>query len=337
VRIGGLGRHQGGVVPRAIRSVTPSTFVIAPPTNESALVPPPPGVGPHDVPRRTALAATGALVFVTAVWGSTFVVVKDVIKTVPPLDFLFLRFALAAAVLLVIRPRALRGLDRTTWRHGLVLGLVLAVGYAAQTFGLQTASASVSGFVTGLFVVFTPLIGAVVLKRKVPRAVWLSVVLATVGLALISLHGFSIGRGELLTVVAAFCFALHIVGLGEWSHRTGAYALAVIQICTVSLVSLVLALAKNGQAGITVPHTANAWWAIGVTSLLGTAASFFIQTWSQARIPPVRAAVVLTMEPVFAGVTGVITGESLALRGWAGAALVLAAMYLVELAPGSPQ
>ncbi|MEZ0111776.1 drug/metabolite transporter (DMT)-like permease [Catenulispora sp. EB89] len=286
--------------------------------------------------RRSGLLATAGLVATTAVWGSTFLVVKDTIASVPVLDFLALRFAVACAAMLAVRPRALAGLGRAGWRHGVLLGLVLAAGYAAQTFGLRTASASVSGFITGLFVVFTPLIGAVLLRRRVPPAVWAAVALATVGLGLISLHGLSIGRGELLTVVGAFFFALHIVGLGEWSHRHDAYALAVVQIGTVAAVSLLLAVISHGSTGghvLTLPPNAAGWAAVAVTALLGTAAGFFLQTWSQARMPATRAAVVLTMEPVFAGVTGVLAGETLAVRGWIGAALVLAAMYAVELGP----
>ena len=325
------------------------------PASESALSVPP-ASGPaspssslspahqYAATRRSGLLATAGLLATTAVWGSTFLVVKDAIASVPVLDFLGLRFAVACAAMLAVRPRALAALGRTGWRHGALLGLVLAAGYAAQTFGLQTASASVSGFITGLFVVFTPLIGAVLLRRRVPSAVWVAVVLATVGLGLISLHGLSIGRGELLTVVGAFFFALHIVGLGEWSHRHDAYALAVVQIGTVAAVSLGLALVGDvgilgglgGHAGhhsrlLTLPPDAAGWAAVGVTALLGTAAGFFLQTWSQARMPATRAAVVLTMEPVFAGVTGVLAGETLAVRGWIGAALVLAAMYAVEL------
>lgn len=303
------------------------------PTAESALAAPAHGPGSAPVPRPTALIATIALVCVTAVWGSTFVVVKKAIADLPVMDFLFLRFALAALVLLLLRPRTLMSLSRAAWRHGIILGLILSAGYATQTFGLVTASASVSGFITGLFVVFTPLITALILKRRVARSVWLSVALAAVGLGLISLHGLSIGTGELLTVVGAFCYALHIIGLGEWSHRSDAFGLAVVQVGTVAVVSLALTLAA-GTHSVTLPHTPIGWWAIGVTAVLGTAAAFFIQTWSQARIPPVRAAVVLTMEPVFAGVTGLLTGETLGVRGWIGAALVLAAMYVVELAPG---
>ena len=189
--------------------------------------------------------------------------------------------------MLAVRPRALAALGRNGWRHGVLLGLVLASGYTAQTFGLQTASASVSGFITGLFVVFTPLIGAVVLRRRAPGAVWVAVVLATVGLGLIAVHGLSIGRGELLTVVGAFFFALHIVSLGEWSHRHDAYALAVVQIGTVAAVSLLPALvggAEHGRHTLTPPPDAASWAAVGVTALLGTAAGFFLQTWSQARM-----------------------------------------------------
>ena len=306
------------------------------PTPESALSTPSPSTDLYAVPRRSGMLATGGLVATTAVWGSTFLVVKDAIATMPVLDFLGLRFAVACAAMLAVRPRALTALGRSGWRHGVLLGLVLAAGYAAQTFGLQTASASVSGFITGLFVVFTPLIGAVVLRRRVPSTVWVAVVLATVGLGLISLHGLSMGRGELLTVVGAFCFALHIVGLGEWSHRHDAYALAVVQIGTVAAVSLLLALVAGGGRGghvLTLPPDAAGWAAVGVTALLGTAAGFFLQTWSQARMPATRAAVVLTMEPVFAGLTGTLAGETLAVRGWIGAAMVLAAMYAVELGP----
>lgn len=300
---------------------------------------PAPTAGRFDLPRRSGLLATAGLLATTAVWGSTFLVVKDAIASVPVLDFLGLRFALAFAVMLAVRPKALTALGRAGWRHGVLLGLVLGAGYVAQTFGLETASASVSGFVTGLFVVFTPLIGAVLLRQRVPPAVWAAVVLATVGLGLISLHGLSIGRGELLTVVCAFFFALHIVGLGEWSHRHDAYALAVVQIGTVAAVSLLLAVARNATHGgrgphlLTLPPHPAGWVAIALTALLATAAGFFLQTWSQARMPATRAAVVLTMEPVFAGLTGVLAGETLAVRGWIGAALVLAAMYAVELRP----
>jgi drug/metabolite transporter (DMT)-like permease len=285
-------------------------------------------------PRRTALAVP-LLVAVTAVWGSTFVVVKDAVARMPVMGFLVWRFAIATAVMVVLRPRALAGLGAAGWRRGGLLGLALAGGYVAQTYGLRTISAAASGFVTGMFVVFTPLISAVALRRRVPGAAWAGVGLATAGLALISLNGsgrgggLGIGTGELLTVVCAFAYAVQLVGLGEWSARHDPYALAVVQLATVTVVALVAAL--PGQ--LEVPPDGGVWAAVLVTSVLATAVAFLVQTWAQSFMSATRAAVVLTMEPVFAGLAAVAAGERLDWRVPAGGALVLAAMYLVELGP----
>ncbi|HEU5024956.1 MAG TPA: DMT family transporter [Spirillospora sp.] len=280
--------------------------------------------------RSPAAAATVALVGVTAVWGSTFVVVKDAIERMPVMDFLAWRFAIAALVMAAVRPRAVARLDRAGRRHGLLLGLALAGGYVAQTFGLQRTPATVSGFITGLFVVFTPLCAAAVLRRRVEAASWLGVVVATAGLALLSLHGLSVGTGEAITLLCAVAFALHIVGLGEWSTAADAYGLAVLQLTTVAGVSVVAAAPDS----LRPPPDAGAWGAVLLTAIAATAVAFFVQTWAQAHLPPTRAAVVMTMEPVFAGIFGVaVGGDQLSARTVAGALLVLAAMYLVEIGP----
>ena len=274
-------------------------------------------------------AALVCLVAVTAVWGSTFVVVKDAIERMPVLDFLAFRFVAATAVMAAIRPRALVRLDGTGRRHGVLLGLALGAGYVGQTFGLQHTSAAVSGFITGMFVVFTPLIAAGVLGRPVPATAWGAVALATFGLGLISLHGFAIGAGELLTLSCALFFAVHIVGLGEWSPRDNAYALAIVQLGTVAVLCTAAAL----PGGLTAPPDLAVWLAVALTSVFATALAFLGQTWAQTRLSPTRTAVVMTMEPVFAGIFAVLAGERLGPRTLAGAAAVLAAMYLVELGP----
>src|SRR4051812_44930148 len=163
--------------------------------------------------RSPELVGTVALVGVTAVWGSTFVVVKDAIERMPVLDFLAWRFAIAAVAMAVVRPGAVRRLGRDGTRSGVLLGLALGIGYITQTFGLERTSAAVSGFITGMFVVFTPLTAALVLRRRVTAAAWGATALATVGLGLLSLHGFALGAGETLTLCCAVAFALHIVGL----------------------------------------------------------------------------------------------------------------------------
>ena len=159
---------------------------------------------------------------------------------------------------------------------------------------------------------------------------WIAVGLATVGLGLISLHGFSIGSGEALTLLCALAFGLHIVGLGEWSPSYDASALAIVQLTTVAVMSIVIA----APSSLAPPPDLRVWGAIALTAIPGTAVAFFIQTWAQGRLAPARAAVVLTMEPVFAGIFGVaVGGDHLTVRIIVGAVLVLVAMYTVEAGP----
>lgn len=278
---------------------------------------------------RSALAVS-LLVAVTAVWGSTFVVVKDAVTRMPVMGFLTWRFALATIVMAVLRPHALLRLGRRGWWRGFLLGLSLAGGYIAQTYGLRYTSAAASGFITGMFVVFTPVISGVVLRRRIPWAAWAGVALATAGLAVISLHGLSIGFGELLTLVCAFSYAVQLVGLGEWSPHHDPYALAVVQLGTVAVLCTLVALPGHQ---LRMPPDGGVWAAIAVTAVLATAVAFLVQTWAQSLMSATRAAVIMTMEPVFAGLAAVFAGEHLDWRIPVGGVLVLAAMYLVELGP----
>jgi drug/metabolite transporter (DMT)-like permease len=280
--------------------------------------------------RRPELLATVALIGVTAIWGSTFVVVKDAVSRMPVMDFLAWRFAIAAIAMVAARPRAVLTLDRQGRLRGVALGLALGGGYIAQTVGLQHTPAAISGFITGLFVVFTPLCAAAILRKRVTSTTWLAVAIATVGLGLISLNGFSIGGGEALTLLCAFLFALHIVGLGEWSASYDAAGLAVVQLSTVAVLSIVCAAPQS----LAPPPDPKAWGAVLLTAIPATALAFFVQTWAQARLAPTRAAVVMTMEPVFAGIFGVaVGGDHLTARVIVGAVLVLVAMYVIELGP----
>jgi drug/metabolite transporter (DMT)-like permease len=275
-------------------------------------------------------APTAALVAVTAVWGSTFVVVKDAVERIPVTDFLTWRFALAALAMLLLRPRAVASLGREGRRAGVLLGLALGVGYLLQTVGLETTDAAVSGFITGMFVVLTPLGAAVLLKKSPDRMAWVAVALATAGLGFLSLRGLSVGGGELLTLGCAACFALHIVGLGQWASSYDVYGLAVVQLLTVAVLCAVFAV----PGGLSVPPDGGVWAALALTALAATAVAFVVQTWAQAHLPPTRAAVIMTMEPVFAGLFAVVAGgEHLGPRTLVGAALVLVAMVLTEVGP----
>ena len=286
-------------------------------------------------PRRPDLAPTLSLVAVTAIWGSTFVVVKDAVEKIPVTDFLTWRFGMAALAMLVLRPRSVAALGPAGRRAGALLGLALGVGYLLQTLGLERTSPAISGFITGLYVALTP-IGAAVLLRKPPgRIAWIAVALATAGLGLLSLHGFSIGAGELLTLGCAVAFTFHIVGLGHWASSYDAYGLAVVQLLTTALLCGVVAV----PGGLAVPPDASVWGALALTALAATALAFVVQTWAQAHLAPTRAAVIMTMEPVFSGVFAVaLAGEVLGPRTLVGAALVLGAMLLTETAaPAVPR
>ncbi len=279
--------------------------------------------------RRPQGLPIALLICVTAVWGSTFVIVKSAVSHMAVMDFLAWRFVVATLVMVAVRPRSLMTLSRRGWAQGVALGLVLGGGYVTQTFGLQHTSAAISGFITGMFVVFTPLLSGLLLRRHVPAVAWIATALAAGGLALISLHGFGIGIGELLTLACALFFATQIVGLGEWAVNHDPYALCVVQLLTAALCCVALA----APSGLAPPPDLGVWAAVVGTGVLATAVAFLIQTWAQVHISPTRAAIVLTMEPVFAGITAALAGEQLGWRVLVGGALVLGGMYVVELAP----
>jgi drug/metabolite transporter (DMT)-like permease len=237
----------------------------------------------------------------------------------------------ASVLLLAVRPRALQRMSPGSRRRGVVLGGFLGAGFLAQTVGLRTTSATVSGFVTGMMVVFTPLVAWLVLRQRVERSAWMGVALATVGLGLLTVRGVSVGMGEALTLLGAGFYAFHIVGLGEWSRPDDAYGLTVVQAATVAALCLVL---TSVDGRVALPPDRSAWWAIGFMAVAATAIGFMVQTWAQAHLPATRAAVILTMEPVFAGVFAVLfAGEPLTWRILVGGVLVVVAMLVVELGP----
>jgi len=275
--------------------------------------------------------ALTALVGVTAVWGWTFIIVKDAIQLMPVMDFLAVRFTLAAALLFVLRPTCLRGMSRRGYFRGVILGILLGMSYITQTQGLLDTSPAVSGFITGMAVVFTPLVAWLLLRQKIGVYAWLAVGLAIIGLALLSLRGWAFGKGELLTLACAVFVAFHIIGLGQWSTQHDIYGLAFIQIATIAVISLIAA----APGGIMMPPDGETWWTIAITAVLATAAAFLVQTWAQSLVSPTHIAVVLTMEPVFAGVFSVAFGyEQVTIRIVLGAVCVLAGMLIVQLKPG---
>lgn len=280
--------------------------------------------------RARTLAPAAALVSVTAIWGSTFVVIKGVTETIPVTDFLAVRFTIAAVGLWLLAPRSVARLTPDVRRKAVVLGLAYGAAQLLQTTGLTLVSASVSGFLTGLYVVITPVIAALLLRESVARATWLAVGLATAGLAVLSLNGFALGLGEVLTALGAVGYALHIVLLGAWSKPGQAVGLAVVQMAVIAVLCGVAAV----PGGIVLPATGTQWLAMIYVALAAGALAMVAQTWAQARLPATRAAIIMTTEPVFAAFFGVVVDDDpVTPRFVLGAALVLAAMYTAELGP----
>jgi drug/metabolite transporter (DMT)-like permease len=268
--------------------------------------------------------------FVTATWGSTFFLIKDLLAHVPVLDFLAIRFAIATVALFAVAPRTIFALDaRDRWRAA-ALGLVYGIAQILQTTGLDHTSASVSGFVTGMYVVCTPILAGLLLRQRVSAIAWVAVGLATAGLGVLSLRGLSVGYGEALTFAAAVLYASHIVGLGAWSTPERPHGLAVLQMAVIALVCSAVTLPD----GVVMPVTTMDWLSIVYMALVAGALALLLQTWAQAHLAPTRAAVVMTMEPVFAALFAVLLGgEGVTIRTVIGGALVVAAMLLVEAAP----
>ena len=280
--------------------------------------------------RRTTLLASLALVALAACWGSTFFLIKDLLDRVPTLDFLAVRFSIAAAALLVVAPRAIGRLSPVVRRHAVVLGLLYGVAQILQTTGLAHTPASVSGFVTGLYVVCTPLLAAAILRTAIPPITWFAVVLATVGLGVLALRGLSVGYGELITLASAVLYALHIVGLGAWSTARDAVGMTILQVIVIALVCTM----ATAHDGIVLPTRTGDWVSLAYMAVVVGAAGLLGQTWAQAHLPPTRTAIIMSMEPVFASVFAVwLGGEDLTRRLLLGGSMVLVAMLVVELAP----
>jgi drug/metabolite transporter (DMT)-like permease len=280
--------------------------------------------------RRTSLLATAALLGTTAAWGSTFFMIKDLLDRVPTLDFLAIRFLIAGVLMALVAHRAVRSLSRESRRHALVLGLLYGVAQILQTAGLAHTAASVSGFITGMYVVATPLFAAVILRTRVTGTTWGAVALATAGLGVLTLDGFSVGYGEAITLVASLIYALHIVGLGAWSNPAEALGMSVVQLLVIAVVCLV----ATAPDGVVLPETGRDWAAIVYMALVAGALGLLAQTWAQAHLAPTRTAIIMSTEPVFAASFAVLLGgEGVTGRMVLGGLMVLSAMLVVELAP----
>ncbi|MBT8165939.1 MAG: DMT family transporter [Acidimicrobiia bacterium] len=278
--------------------------------------------------------AAAALVAAAVVFGVTFVVVKDAIEDLPPFNFVGWRFLLGAIALLAIaRPRG-----KAVWRDGIIGGSLLVAGFGFQTEGLLTTGAANSGLITGLYVVLTPILALAWNRLRGPARinprVLVGTAIAFAGFYLLT-EGFQPEVGDLLTVGAAVAFAAHIVFLSHLAHRHDLVGFTALQLGVTSIGAFAVAAVKEGLE-VPGPEVAGA---LLLTGLGASAGGFLLQIWAQSRVGASTAAIVLALEPAFAaGTAAIVTGTTLSARGWVGAGLILAAIFVVlQATAGEPE
>ena len=274
----------------------------------------------------TMKLAPWALLAVAMAWGWSFVIMKDAIDRQGVNNFLFTRFAVAVVVMIMIRPKILQLMNRDLVMRAGAAGIFLGSGYIFQTLGLERTGAAITGFVTGLYIVLTPIFALIFLRQRVNRFTWSCIAIATIGLAFLSIRGWSVGFGELLIFISAIFFAIHIIALSKWSSGRDTYAMTVVQLAMCAILSGIVSI----PGGYSLPPDFGVWAVVVFTAVFATAIAFIIQTWSQAHMSAIKVAVILTMEVVFAALFAILFGgESLTLQSTIGGLMVITAMYLI--------
>ncbi|HBT49327.1 MAG: Permeases of the drug/metabolite transporter (DMT) superfamily [Caldanaerobacter subterraneus] len=276
------------------------------------------------------------LTLVTMIWGSTFIIVKNAIQSLPVYNFLFIRFLLAFLLLAAIFYKKLKKIDKSTLMAASLIGTMLFLGYAFQTMGLLYTTASKSGFITGFSVVLVPILEAILLKRKPNKAATVGVVLAFIGLILLTTNiDLSINIGDFLTLLCAFAFAMHIVLISKYASKMDTYLLATIQIGMVALLSGIVSLIFEKPF---IPTSLDVWGAIIITGVFATAFAFVAQNTMQAYTTATHTALIFSLEPVFAALAAyLIAGETMSIRAIIGGAFMLAGIILSELPEKEPE
>jgi drug/metabolite transporter (DMT)-like permease len=282
--------------------------------------------------KPTEFLADLSLLFVAIIWGSTFIIVKQSVENIPVFSFLFMRFALAGMLLILINAPKLKAIDKGVLADGVMLGIALFLAYAFQTFALTATSASITAFITGLFVVFVPVLSSVFLRKLPRQEAMIGVVFATIGLALITLQGkFLVSFGEFLALVCAFFIAIHIILTDKLSRRNDYGLLTLVQVNIVALFSLIFSLFLDPRV-IPIQFNNQLIFSLIINSVFATFVAFVIQTSMQKYTTPTKAAIIFIMEPVSSAFFSYwIGGELLTAKQYVGTSFILLAMVFTEI------
>ena len=269
-----------------------------------------------------------SLIGVCAVWGLTFPLVQDAVEAIPVTTFLGYRFTAAALLAAIVFRRKLPSLGAAGLKAGAAMGVFLTAGYLLQTFGLERTTASNAGFITGLFVVLTPLLGAIFLRQRAGGPVWVAAGVSAVGLYLLSGGAGEVHLlGDLLVFGCAVAFSFHILVTDPAVKVHDVSALLVVQLAFCGLVCLGLAA---GRGELVIPRASSVWFALAVTAVFASVLGFYVQAFAQQHASPARTALILATEPAFAGLFAyLLKGQTLDVWGWVGAASIMAAILTV--------
>jgi drug/metabolite transporter (DMT)-like permease len=275
----------------------------------------------------------GALLVSTMAWGATFIFVKWTIEEIDPYHFLFTRFLIALIILLLLFHRKLRQLRADTIFTGIFLGLIFFIAYATQTVGLQITTASNSALITGLYMVLVPLF-LIFLKKRVDPLAFAGAVCSFIGLYMLTNYSFSgINTGDLLTLVCAFCWAVHIIIVGRVTHHHPGPLLVIIQIAVVTILSGAMTFARGG---FVLHMSPLAWGTILVCAIFATVVAFLVQVMAQRVIDPTRIGIIFSLEAVFgAFFAWLVGGEILTFLALIGAVLMCLGMAISESGPAA--
>lgn len=271
-----------------------------------------------------------SLLFVAFVWGGGFVAVKDALNTVTPMVLMSVRFVLAAVVLYLFLHRWMGKIDKNDLKKGSIVGVLLYIAFAAQTFGLQYTTASKQGFLTATYVIMVPLIYWIFYKRRPSTKALIGSIITLVGIGLVSINAtFTLNIGDVLTLICAFFFAAHIISIEFFAKDMNVFKLAFIQIGIAAVLFVITALITEP---IPTSFTPRAWLAIVYLAVFSTFACFTLQTVAQKYTSSSHVSIILSLESVFAALLGVVLlGEVLTPIMLVGCTLIFAAILMVEL------
>ena len=271
------------------------------------------------------------LLGIVIVWGSTFALIKNILNFIPPYTFLTYRFLLATLVLMIIFWKRIKRMNKTILRKGSLIGIFLFLGYTFQTLGIKYTSATKAGFITGLSVVLVPIISVFFIKEKVSRNSIIGAFFALIGLWFLNYtNSFSFNFGDFLVLLCAFSFAMHIISVGLYIKKLDYVLLVIVQLATVSILSLFLAVIFERPA-LNLSYSFNVWWGIIFMGVFATAFAFYMQNRFQRYSTATKTAIIFSGEPIFSAIFAYfLLGEKVGLIAWIGGLLIIFGMIISQ-------